>query len=182
MVGGMLYAVSGEDGWVYYGQITSERLVGFFRFRSKGVVEVDEVLASPVMAVILVGVPSITSALRGGSWKKLGRFEIVSALVEPRPWVQWPVGTLTVTVWSGESHWETQVDDPAIQSMEILAGWDAQFHIPSRLTADFGEEDAPWHVGGPIRRERLIKQELAARFPDEPWHRLPDNWPPVSAR
>lgn len=180
MIGGSVYAVSGEGGWVYYGQVTPDKRVGFFRFRSRGVVEVADVLAAPVMTVISVGIPSITSALRSGRWKKLGRFGVVPALVEPRPSVQWPVGTLTVTVWTADGSWNTRVEDPAIQNMEIMAAWDAEAHIPPRLTADYGEEEAPWHVGGPISRERLIKQEMAARFPKMPWHRLPDDWVPLN--
>lgn len=176
MVSGSVYALSGEGGWLYYGQVTPDKRIGFFRFRSRKVVEVTKVLAAPVMTVISVGVPSITSALRSGSWKKLGRFGVVPALVEPRPSVQWPVGTLTVTVWTADGTWNTRVEDPAIQDMEIMAAWDAEAHVPPRLAADFGEEEAPWRIGGPIRRERLIKQEMAARFPDAPWHRLPNDW------
>jgi hypothetical protein len=132
------------------------------------------------MTVLSVGIPSITSALRSGRWKKLGRFCVVPALLEPRPSVQWPVGTLTVTVCTAGRTWNTRVEDPAIQDMEIMAAWDAEAHVSSRLAADFGEEEAPWHVGGPIRRERLIKQEMAARFPDTRWHKLPDDWIPVN--
>lgn len=180
MIGGSVYALSGEGGWLYYGQVTPDKRVGFFRLRTKQIAEVAAILAAPVMTVLSVGIPSITSALRKGSWKKLGRSGVVTALVEPRPSVQWPVGTLTVTVWTAGRTWSTRVEDPAIQDMEIMAAWDAEAHVPSRLAADFGEEEAPWHVGGPIRRERLIKQEMAARFPDAQGHRLPDDWVPLN--
>lgn len=180
MIGGSVYALSGEAGWLYYGQVTPDKRVGFFRLRTKQIAEIADVLAAPVMTVLSVGIPSITSALRSGRWKKLGRCGVVPTLVEPRPSVQWPVGTLTVTVWTAGRTWNTRVEDPAIQDMEIMAAWDAEAHVPSRLAADFGEEEAPWHVGGPIRRERLIKQEMAARFPDTPWHKLPDDWVPVN--
>lgn len=180
MIGGSVYALSGEAGWLYYGQVTPDKRVGFFRLRTKQMAELADVLAAPVMTVLSVGIPSITSALRSGRWKKLGRYGVVPNLVEPRPSVQWPVGTLTVTVWTAGRTWNTRVEDPAIQDMEIMAAWDAEAHVPSRLAADFGEEEAPWHVGGPIRRERLIKQEMAARFPDTRWHKLPDDWVPVN--
>lgn len=179
MIGGSVYALSGEDGWLYYGQVTPDKRVGFFRVRTNQITDIAEVLAAPVMTVLSVGIPSITSALRSGRWKKLGRYSVVPALVEPRPSVQWPVGTLTVTVWNAGRTWNTRVEDPAIQDMEIMAAWDAGAHVPSRLAADFGEGEASWQVGGPIRRERLIKQEMAARFPDAPWHQLPDDWVPV---
>lgn len=181
MTGGSIYAASGAGGWIYYGQVTPDRRVGFFRLRTKVIAEMADVLAAPVMTVLIVGIPSITSALRSGLWKKLGRFGVAPALVEPRPCVQWPVGTSTVTVWTGDRTWDTRVEDPAIQDMEIMAAWDAEAHVPARLAADFGEEQAPWHIGGPIRRERLIKQERAAQFPDAPWHRLPDDWVPPTA-
>ena len=40
-----------------------------------------------------------------------------------------------------------------------MAGWDAEYHIPSRLTADFGEEEAEWHIGGPIWGERKVRRK-----------------------
>lgn len=179
MTSGAVYAVTGEGGWIYYGQVTAEKRIGFFRFRSRETAEVAEVLAAPAMTVITVGVQSITAALRSGLWKKLGRFAVATAVAEPRPSVQWPVGTLTVTVWTAKGTWDTRIEDPAIQDMEIVAGWDAEHHVAPRLTADFGEEKAPWHVGGPVWRERLIKQEMASRFPDQPWHALPQDWVPL---
>ncbi|MBY0392786.1 MAG: hypothetical protein K2Q27_05930 [Novosphingobium sp.] len=176
MTAGTLYALAGDGGWVYYGQVTPEKKVGFFRRRDREAVAPAFVLTEPVMAVTSVVYPSITRALRTGRWSKLGRFPLANELGAPRPSVQWPVGTLTVTVWVGDgpSH-DTRVEDPAIQDMELMAVWDAVEHIPARLTADFGAEEADWHVGGPIWRERRVKEEMAARF-DQPWHRLPADW------
>lgn len=176
MTAGTLYALAGDGGWVYYGQVTPEKKVGFFRRRDREAVAPTFVLTEPVMAVTTVGYPSITRALRTGRWSKLGRFPLANELGAPRPSVQWPVGTLKVTVWVGDgpSH-DTRVEDPAIQEMELMAVWDAVEHIPARLTADFGAEEADWHVGGPIWRERRVKEEMAARF-DQPWHRLPADW------
>ena len=179
---GVLYAVAGEAGWIYYGQITPEKKVGFFRRRDRETGAPDAVLAAPIMAVISVGYPSITRAMRTGRWKKLGRFPVVDQLAAARPSVQWPEGTLAVTVWvgNGPDH-DTRVEDPAIQSFELMAVWDADEHIPARLTADFGAEQAEWHVGGPIWRERQIKEEMAARFTEQPWHKLPADWVPTSS-
>ena len=180
---GALYAVAGEGGWVYYGQATSEKKVGFFRRRDREPAQADVVLLTPIMSVITVAYLSITRALRSGRWKKLGRFPIVDELIEPRRSVQWPVGTLTVSVWLGSNtKHDTCVDDPEIQNMELMAVWDAEHHIPARLTADFGEEHAEWYVGGLIRRERRIKEQLAARSPGQPWHNLPADWVSTSTR
>ena len=127
--------------------------------------------------MVTVAYPSITRALRAGQWRKLGRYELVDALRSPQRVVQWPVGTLNVTVWegAGTAH-ETRVEDPAIQDLEVMAVWDAQYHIPARLTADFGAEEPEWHIGGPIWRERRVKEEMAKRFADQPWHQLPPDW------
>lgn len=174
---GTLYTVCGENGWSYYGQITPEKKVGFFRRRSRVVADPGTVLASPVMSVITVAYPSITRALRYGLWKKIGCFSLAAPLDQPWPSVQWPAGRLAVTVWqNGKEDRETTVDDPAIQGMELMAAWDAEHHIPGRLTVDFGIEPGEWHVGGPIWRERKIREETARRFPDAPNHQLPANW------
>ncbi len=174
---GTLYALIGEGAWVYYGQITPDKSVGFFRRRDREVADVPDILSSPVMAVVSVEYPSIGRALRAGRWTKLGRYALAEALRIVRPQVQWPVGTLTVTVWEGGvATRETRVEDPAIQDLEIMAAWDAEHHIPARLTADFGAEDADWHVGGPVCRERKVKEEMAIRFPDQLWHQLPPDW------
>lgn len=174
---GTLYAITGEGGWVYYGQVTPEKKIGFFRRRDRELALHEDVLATPIMSVITVMYPSITRAMRSGRWKKLGRFAVVDELVEPRPSVQWPAGTLMVSVWVGKSVVrDTRVDDPEIQDIELAAAWDAEHHIPARLTADFGRELAEWHVGGPIRKERRIKEEMAARSPTQPLHQLPADW------
>jgi hypothetical protein len=180
---GTLYAISGEDGWVYYGQVTPDKAVAFFRHRGRELDAPDTVLSKPVMSVVTVAYPSITRALRAGAWMKVGRLPLSDILAEPRLTVQWPVGTLTVTVWSGGvAKFDTRVDDPAIQDAELMAVWDAEHHIPARLTADFSPKDAEWHVGGPIWRERRVKEEGASRAPDQPWHQLPSDWVPTSVR
>lgn len=180
---GTLYAILGESNWIYYGQVSTEGTVGFFRRRDREVAPTGEILTTPLMAVIGVSYPSITRALRSGRWKKLGRFELAAELCELPPTVQWPVGTLDVTVWAGgEARYETRVDDPAIQTLERIAAWDAEGHIPARLTADFGQEEGEWHIGGPIFRERKLKEEIARRSPDQPWNALPSDWVPTSVR
>ena len=70
-----------------------------------------------------------------------------------------------VTVWTETGSYKTQIDDPAIQDCEIIAAWDAVYHIPARLTADFGAEPAAWHVGGPVWRQREVMKERERRFP-----------------
>jgi hypothetical protein len=178
---GTVYAVKGEGEWIYYGQVTPEKSIGFFRRRDRDVADIPTILSSPVMAVVTVAYPSITRALRAGQWMKLGTQEVVESLRAPRRVVQWPVGTLEVTVWEGaDTVAETKVDDPAIQDLELMAVWDAQRHIPARLTADFRAEEPSENVGGPIWRERKLKEEVAKRFPDQPWHQLPPDWVPTT--
>jgi hypothetical protein len=73
------------------------------------------------------------------------------ALNCPSPRVQWPVGAATVTVWTrrnkdGGPTYETGIDDPAIQDFEVMATWDAVFHVPKRLRLDYGDaEPEAWH-------------------------------------
>jgi hypothetical protein len=174
---GTLYALVGEGGWIYYGQVTAEKLVGFFRQRDRQIADPESIIAAEVMAVLAVVHPSITRALRSGRWTKLGRYGLPNELLCPPQFVNWPVGTLDVTVSenSGTDR-KTRVDDPAIQCLERTTVWDAEQHIPARLAADFGVEEPAWHVGGPIWRERKVKEEEARRYPDKPWHQLPADW------
>ena len=180
LTAGTLYAIAGDSAWIYYGQVTPDKAVGFFRRRDRNLAGPEAVLSSDVMTTVVVAYPSIRRALRSGRWKKLGRFPLHKELQTTRYSVQWPAATLNVTVWAGgkPSH-DTRVEDPAIQNMEIMAVLDAEHHIPLRLTADFGEEATEWHIGGPIWRERKVKEETARRFPDQPWHRLPQDWVPT---
>ncbi len=178
---GILYAVAGEAAWIYYGQVTPGKRIGFFRRRDRVIANVPDILSSAVMAEVGVGHRSIGAALRSGAWRKLGRFDLHDDLFKARDQVQWPVGTLTVTVWSTERKYDTAVDNPEIQDLEIIASWDAEQHIPKRLTADFGKEQPEWHVGGPVLRQRRVKEEYARRFPDVPWHKLPADWVPTEA-
>lgn len=180
---GTVYAVTGENGWLYYAQVTPSKDLAFFRFRSRDLAAVDAPLGCPAMSTITVAGPSITRALRAGAWKHLGRRQLADGLGAPALYVQWPAGTLTVTIWQdGAPAFDTRADDPAIQAIELMAVWDAEAHIPHRLTADFGEEEVAWHVGGPIWRERLIREERARRWPDQPAHRLPPDWVSTTVR
>lgn len=174
---GTVYAVTGERDWIYYGQATLNKRIGFLRRRDREVATLAEILGSPIMSV--VNVATVERALRSGHWMTLGSADMHPDLRVPKPVVQWPVGTLIVTVHDHLSSYDTRVEDPAIQHFEIAASWDAEYHIPPRLTADFGEEPAEWHVGGTILRERRVKEERARRFPDMPWHQLPLDWVPV---
>ena len=176
---GTLYAVSGEAHWIYYGQVLPDKRIGFFHRRDHELADPSEILTRPLMGVVSVEYPSITRALRSGAWFKLGRFELVDDLQRPWPMVHWPVGTLTVGVSDGTHECDTSVENPAIQNMEVIASWDAEYHIPARLTADFGKEEAAWHVGGPVWRERKVKEEYSRRFPGTPWHQLPHEWVPT---
>jgi hypothetical protein len=183
LTAGALYAVAGEAEWIYFGQVTPEKKVGFFCRRHRSLPPPEIVLASSIISVVAVAHPSITRAMRNGLWKKLGRFPVADALVAPTPSVNWPVGTLVVTVCErGKLDRNTRAEDPAIQDMELMAVWDAEQHIPARMTADFEPERAEWHVGGPIWKERRIKEEMAKRFPDAPWHALPNDWVPITPR
>ncbi|MDX2210034.1 MAG: hypothetical protein SFV20_06700 [Sphingopyxis sp.] len=167
----------GEGGWIYYGQVTTEKLVGFFRKRDRQIADPESIIAAEVMAVLAVVHPSITRALRSGRWTKLGRYALPNELLCLPQFVNWPVGTLDVTVSenSGTDR-KTRVDDPAIQCLERTTVWDAEQSIPARLAADFGVEEPAWHVGGPIWRERKVKEEQARRYPDKPWYQLPTDW------
>lgn len=176
---GTLYAISGEENWVYYGQVAPDKRIGFFRRRDQQLAKPPYDLSVTLMAVLSVAYPSITRALRSGAWLKLGRFDLANDLQKPWPMVQWPVGTLVVTVSDGTDEYDTRVEDTAIQHMEVMASWDAEQHIPARLTSDFGQEAAAWHVGVPVWRERKVKEEYARRFKDTPWHQLPDDWVPT---
>ncbi|TDK65961.1 hypothetical protein [Sapientia aquatica] len=176
---GTLYAIAGEDDWIYYGQVDQGKKIGFFRFRSKQLVLNEEILTNTVMSRVNVVYSSIGSALRKGSWKLLGIGAIHKELLHSLSVVQWPVGTLTVTIWTdGKKSGETRVEDPKIQDFEIIAGWDAFYHIPGRLRVDFEGDDSNTMIGGPIRRERRLKEESARRAPNMPYHQLPPDWVP----
>ena len=175
---GALYAIDGEDGFIYYGQVTPEKSIGFFRVKSE-VVSIPAALSAEVMSRFIVGYPSIGRAVRSGKWLSLGTHPIHTALCDQFAKVQWPVGTTEVTIWKGGVIiGTTQVHDPSIQDLEIVAAYDAEFHVPERLRVDYDGSGDTWSVGGSIRRERLKKQALA-KFSDASWHQLPADWVPV---
>jgi hypothetical protein len=174
---GTLYSISGKDGWVYFAQVAPDRTLGFLRYRAADDADELGALTHPVMFRTTVFFGSVGRALREGVWRKLGRHAPRPELLHPFTCVQWAVGTLNTTVWNGgkPTH-DTRVDDPAIQDLEVMAVWDAVAHIPDRLVADFGAEAADWHVGGPVWRERRVKEEFARRFPEARQHQLPADW------
>lgn len=173
---GATYAIDGGDSFIYYGQVAVNKQMAFFHFRSQALA-VQEALSSRFMSRFGVQYASVGAALRSGAWQFLGRFPWAAELEEEPVLVQWPVGTLEVTLWKGASVLgTTQVHDPAIQDLEVIAAHDAIHHVPQRLREDFsGHDDQGW-VGGSVLRHRLQKQALAARHPDQPWHALPAQW------
>jgi len=182
---GTLYAIWGIADWIYYGQVAVDKSVAFFSRRDREIVAAADVLASPIMSRVGVNYASVGQALRSGAWKKLGKYPLRDELGSLRPVVQWPVGTLDVTVWIGSVQSRvTRVEDPSIQNLEIIAGWDAVHHIPARLALDYAPDEAVhtvanvWSIGGPIWRQRRVKEEFARRS-DKPWHKLPADWVPT---
>jgi hypothetical protein len=179
---GTLYAVAGEGGWIYYGQVMPDRRIGFLKRRDREPAAAEAILTASVMAQVGVVEPSIGRALRAGDWKRLGRFPLHPDLLQPGGMVQWPVGTLIVGVLDIHGERDMRIENPTIQHYEIMAAWDAQHHIPERLAADYGAEPAAWHVGGPVWRERRLHEERARRHPEAAWHALPANWVPTGTR
>lgn len=177
---GAMYAIDGGDNFIYYAQVAPNKQLGFFRFRSLEV-EVEKAMNSEFMSRFSVTYPSIGRAIRSGNWLSLGRRPLKSELVEDPVLVQWPVGTLEVTLWkSGKILRTTLVHDPEIQNLEIIQAYDAIGHVPRRLQADYTLSDMSWAAGGSVKRARLRKQDMASRFPNQPWHELLEGWVFVS--
>jgi len=183
---GMLYAVWGVADWIYYGQIAGDRSVAFFRRRDRAIAGSANIPVSPIMSRVTIFLPSIGQALRSGAWKKLGRYSLSNELESDRPVVQWPIGTLDVIVWTGRMRTRiTRVEDPSVQALEVMAVLDAVDHVPGRLAVDYAPNEAShtivnaWAIGGPVWRERRVKEEFARRFPDSRAHALPADWVPT---
>jgi len=162
---GTLYAMSGDSGWIYYGQVSPDKSIGFFQRRDRDLAPPKDILSSPIMSTVGVVYPSIGRALRSGRWKMLGRFPLHEELEKTRFAVQWPLGALRVTVWAGDKPaYDTDVRDPGIQQMEVIAAWDAEHHLPARLAADFGDPYDEREIGGPVWRERRERERLGLLY------------------
>lgn len=174
---GAVYAIDGGDSYVYYGQVAADKSIGFFKYRSEKLSSVEVATASELMCRLDVAFRSIGEALRAGVWLYLGSCPLRMELSETPLRVQWPVGTLQVTVWKGRcAIMSTLVHDPAIQNLEVSAAHDAIYHVPKRLSADFSGGFNTWPVGGTIWRKRVMKEEIAKRCPEQSWHALPSDW------
>ena len=176
---GSLYAIGGPSGYLYYGQVAPNKQLGFFRIRTERP-NPTAALGSQIMSRFGVALPSIGRALRTGHWLMLGRQPLHPNLrVEPVT-AQWPVGALAVTLWQGTRQLgRAEIADPKIQELEVIAAYDAVLHVPERLASDFDQVADAWRVGGSVYRHRLLAQDRAARFPDQPWHKLPPDWVPA---
>jgi hypothetical protein len=185
---GTLYAVAGADGRsIFYGQVCPDKTFGFFRVRHRQLSDIRDVLAAPIMSRFAVSYPSVGTALRSGAWKKIGRTKLAAELDCEGTYVQWSNFTSDAQVWRGSrTVMATRVDDPEIQGLEIIAAWDAEHHVPLRLLVDFAPDEAAmisddvWSVGGPVWRQRRVREEYARRFPGGP-HALPEDWVPTNA-
>ena len=108
------------------------------------------------MVELMLSIPSIGRALRSGVWMKCGIHPISEALLQRRLKVHWSEGDDSVTVkdLSRNEGYQTSPDDPDIQMLDLIAAWDAEYHVPKRLTAEFeGKPELnPW--GGPLWTER----------------------------
>src|SRR5215468_7216168 len=81
---GTLYAISGDSGWIYYGQVAPDKNIGFFQRRDRDPAQPEAVLSSQIMSRVGVVYPSIGRALRSGRWKMLGRFSLHEELEKTR--------------------------------------------------------------------------------------------------
>jgi len=174
---GSVYAIDGGDSHVYFGQIALDKTVGFFKYRSTNISNIEKVLERPLMSRFGVNYQSIGLALRAGNWLNLGKFHLNVELSTIPFVVQWPFGTLEVTIWRGnEEVGKTKIHDPKIQNYEVISSYDAVEHVAERLRGDFEGGNDAWQSGGPVWRMRLKKEKLAERFPSQPGHALPEDW------
>jgi len=182
---GALYAINGGEGWFYYGQVAARKGdIAFLRHRTSEVeTRPQGALYYPLMSRVCMARPSLERALRSGQWHFLGRAQLHPDLAKPYAVALCPVDTNNVQHLLYQDlpgqpatilkTWHARIDDPEIQNFEVASIWDAEHHIPQRLKADFGAEEADWHITGPVWRHRKVKLEYARRFPDQPWHQLP---------
>lgn len=184
---GTLYAVASPNTSVFYGQVCADQSFAFYLVRDTKLSEFEPSGSTPVMSRISVNLPSIGRALRAGVWKKIGKGDLADLLLEDNTYVQWPVGTLNVHVWRGPSIISnTRIEDPTIQNAEVMSVWDAAAHVAPRLLVDFDYEEAlrvnksAWSIGGPVWRQRRVREEYARRFPGGP-HDLPRDWVPTNS-
>ncbi len=173
---GVVYGVDGGDGWVYHVQVDAHRGVAAYRFRSTAP-DPEAALAQPVMSRFCVAPASIGRALREGCWQKLARYPLPPALTIFPDTVQWPAGTLVVSVWSngGATQRDARVEDPSIQELEVVAVFDAVSHVPARLVAEYLDDDES-HLRGSVWHHRRQFEALARRFPGRS---LPPGWVPT---
>lgn len=173
---GTVYAVS-VDNFIFYCQVAVNQSLGFFKVRSKELLEVDEILSYPIMSRFGISRPSLGRALREGYWKKIGKRKLNPELVHSVPMVQWAVGELTVSIWlDGAMVKKTSAFDSEIQSYEIIMAYDAISHVPERLSVDYAKDPEQFESGGTVWRQRKLKEHLATKFPNAPYHQLPDEW------
>jgi hypothetical protein len=174
---GTVYAITGYDDYIYYAQIAADGTIGFFKFRSSSLEDFKTVSTNSIMSRFIVSFPSIGRALRSGLWLKLGVHRLIPELNNSVEMAQWPVGELNVSIWRDEEIVkETSVFDPEVQQIEIIQAYDADYHVNDRLQADFEDPENVFEVGGNISRERKIKEMLAEKHQDQPWHQLPADW------
>lgn len=156
---GYVYAITGSDGMTYAGQIATQNMVGFFRWRG-ALPEVNAALECPLMFRCGVSRDSVGRALRAGVWKSLGLRDLHAELRKEPVLVQWPTFSSHAKLWQGEQIVGiTPIDDPAIQQLEVIAAWHAQHHIPHRLTAEYHNDDSAWSWRGrvvDVRRQRSL--------------------------
>ena len=155
----MVYAVSGQDGWIYWARVKSELQIGFFRCRSKSLSDAEVALTHEVMVELMLSIPSIGRALRSGAWKRIGVRSIGDSLAKQRLKVRWSEGDVIATVHAlgAEGGYQTSYDDPEIQDLDIIAAWDAEHHVPSRLSAENEGEPEKNRFGGPVWQERCSR-------------------------
>ena len=173
---GMLYAIT-DGNFIYYGQVSIDGSMGFFKVRSVAELNPKDVVQNPVMSRFGIHQPTIGQALREGHWKKLGKYELHQDLKVTRPIVQWPSLELNVSVWlDGKVIKNTSAFDPEIQEYEVIMAYDAIDHVPRRLAVDFEESSNDLEYGGPVWRHRKLKEHFAKKFPDMEHHELPEEW------
>jgi hypothetical protein len=173
---GTIYAVSVGE-YIFYCQVAENQSFGFFKVRTSELLEIEDILKYPIMSRFGISRPSLGFALKEGIWKKIGKGKLAKELEKPAPTVQWPVGDLTVSIWfDGEVIKETSAFDPNIQSYELIMAYDASSHVPERLTVDYDMNPEQFEFGGSVWRMRKLKEHLAKKFPDAPYHQLPTEW------
>jgi len=135
--GSVVLIPDGDYGY-YYGLVCKGKDIAFFDVTSAKQLPAEKVVKHPTFLRLPVALPS----MRRAEWQKIGQVELTGFHNEFAQYRHEPVGSSPM-LYDNATGLSTEAPEDALDGLELMSVWDAEYHIHPILRFHFHGVETP---------------------------------------